>query len=72
MTSTEISQFTTYECVNSADLDPWMVRDEGFRRQAAAVKKIERLQRQLAKAQLELTESQKIITAGLRELARMD
>jgi hypothetical protein len=71
MTATDLQKFNAYECINSADLDPWMVRDEGHRRQAAAVAKLARLERQMAKAQAELAESHRIIEAGLRELAKV-
>lgn len=67
MTSQELAKMTAYEVANLADLDFYAVRDEGFRRQAAAEKKLDRLQKQIAKAQAEMAEATSIIEAAFVE-----
>ena len=66
---TDLAHMATWEVANLADLDPYAVRDEGFRRQAAAEKKLARLQKQIEAAKAEMAGAAIVINAALRELA---
>ena len=70
MTSTEIQKLNAYECIGMADLDAHLVRDEGFRRQTVAEKKLARLMKQVAAAKKEMAEAGMIAAAGMAELAK--
>jgi hypothetical protein len=70
MTSTEMQSLTTYECIGMADLEPHMVRDEGFRRQEIAMKKLAKLQKQVEAAKKALAEAGMIAAAGMAEIAK--
>lgn len=63
----DLQKMTAHEVANLADLDFHSVRDEGFRRQSAAEKKIARLQKQLTKAQAEMKEAAIILTAAFNQ-----
>lgn len=64
----DAKKYTTYELCNLVDIDPITIRKEGERRQSVAMKKIEKLKKQLASAQEELENSQLIIIAIRNEL----
>lgn len=66
----DLAAYTAQQVANLVDVDAYAVRDEGFRRQEAAMKKISRLKKQMAKAQKELAESGRIIEAALAEQKR--
>jgi hypothetical protein len=70
LNAADLQKMTSYEVANLADLDPWTVRDEGFRRQAAAEKKLAKLAKQIEAAKREMTEAARIINAALSEQAR--
>jgi len=65
----DLKLMTAYEVSNLADLDFYAVRNEGFRRQDEAEKKLARLQKQIAKAQAEMADAANIINAALAEQA---
>lgn len=67
---TDLQKMKATEVANLADLDFYAVRDEGFRRQSLAEAKIARLQKQIAKAQAEMTEAAQIINAAMNEQNR--
>lgn len=67
---TDLQKMSAYEVAGLADLDAYAVRDEGFRRQAAAEKKLARLQRQIEAAKREMGDAGKIIEAAFLELGR--
>jgi hypothetical protein len=67
LNATDLMNMKATEVANLADLDFYAVRNEGFRRQAAAELKLARLQRQIAKAQAEMAEAAIIIEAAFRE-----
>lgn len=69
LNANDLQKMTANEVANLADIDVYAVREEGFRRQTAAEKKIARLQKQLAAAQREMAEAGVIITSALKELA---
>ena len=69
LNAADLQKMTANEVAGLADLDFYAVRDEGFRRQAAAEKKIAKLQRQMAAAQAEMAAAGKIISAALAEQA---
>ena len=66
---TDLAKMPAHEVCGVADLDFYAVRDEGFRRQTAAEKKIAKLRAQLAKAEKEMADAHAIINAALREQA---
>ena len=70
LNAADLAKMTSYEVAGLADLDFYAVRDEGFRRQTAAEKKIAKLQKQLAAAQAELAAAGTIIEAAFREQRR--
>jgi hypothetical protein len=70
LNASDLAKYTAAQVANLADVDFYAVRDEGFRRQTAAEKKIARLQKQLAAAQRELAESHEIINAAFAEQRR--
>lgn len=65
----DLATYTAEQVASLADVDVYEVRQEGFRRQTAAEKKIARLKKQLAQAQKELAESGIIIEAAFRQMA---
>ena len=69
LNAADLQKMTANEVAGLADLDFYAVRDEGFRRQAAAEKKIAKLQRQMAAAQAEMAAAGMIISAALAEQA---
>jgi hypothetical protein len=70
MTSSEMQTLTAYECIGMADLEPHMVRDEGFRRQEIAMRKLAKLQKQVDAAKKTLAEAGMIAAAGMAEMAK--
>lgn len=58
--------YLEHELISVASEDWYAVRDEGFRRQEIASKKVAKIQKQLAKAQAELDSAQRIITAAMK------
>jgi len=66
----DLKNMTASEVAGLADLDFYAVRDEGFRRQAAAEAKIAKLRKQIAFAEREMNEAAAIITAALNEQQR--
>lgn len=70
LNATDLQKMTAYEVAGLADLDSYAVRDEGFRRQSAAEKKLARLQKQIEAAKREMADAGKIIEAAFRELER--
>lgn len=67
LNATDLQNYTAEQVASLADVDFYAVRDEGFRRQTAAEKKLARLQKQIAKAQAEMKEAAMIIEAALAE-----
>ena len=67
---TDLAKYTATEVANLADVDFYAVRNEGFRRQSAAEKKIAKLQKQIAAAQREMAEAALIIEAAFAEQRR--
>lgn len=65
----DLKTYTAQQVASLANIDYFSVRDEGFRRQTAAEKKIAKLTKQLAAAQRELADSAMIINAAFREHA---
>jgi len=63
----DLVKYSAKEVASLADLDMHAVRDEGFRRHAAAVKKLASLQRQMAKAQADLAAAEMIVAAADKE-----
>lgn len=70
LNASDLAKMTAYEVASLADVDFYSVRNEGFRRQNAAEKKIAKLRKQLAAAEAEMTEAGAIIEAAFREQAR--
>lgn len=70
LNAADLAKMTAREVADLADVDFYAVRNEGFRRQTAAEKKIAKLQKQLAAAKVEMTEAGTIIEAAFREQAR--
>lgn len=66
----DLRKMKATEVANLADIDFYAVRDEGFRRQAAAEAKLARLAKQVAAAQVEMAAAAVIITAALAEQDR--
>ena len=64
MNPDDLKKYTASEVKNLADLDKYMVRDEGHRRQEIAGKKIDKLRKQLAAALAEMAEAHEIIKAA--------
>lgn len=67
---TDLQKMTSYEVAGLADLDAYAVRDEGFRRQAAAEKKLAKLLKQIEAVKREQAEAAQVINAALAELRR--
>jgi hypothetical protein len=61
----DLQTYTAEQAASLVDIDMHAVRDEGYRRQSAAEKKIARLTKQLAAAHAEMAASARIITAAL-------
>ena len=61
----DLATYTAQQVASLADLDRWAVKDEGFRRQNAAERKIARLTKQIESARREMAESALIIQAAL-------
>lgn len=70
LNAADLKTYKAAEVMNLADVDAHAVRDEGFRRQAAAEAKIAKLEKQLAAAKADLAASHRIITSALAELAK--
>ena len=70
LNASDLATYTAARVASLADVDAYAVRDEGFRRQTAAEKRIARLTKQLAAARHELDISQGIIVAALSQLDR--
>ena len=60
----DLKTYTAQQVASLADVDFHSVRDEGFRRQSAAEKKLGKLRKQIAAAERELEESATIINAA--------
>jgi hypothetical protein len=71
LNATDLPKMSATEVANLADIDFHAVRDEGFRRQSDAEKKIARLQKQIAKAQREMAEAAIIINSALLEQSKI-
>ena len=67
LNAADLAKYTAAEVASLADVDFYAVRDEGFRRQTAAEKKLAKLQKQLAAAQREMAEAAAIIEAAFAE-----
>lgn len=67
LNAADLQKMTAREVANLADLDFYAVRDEGFRRQAAAEKKLAKLRKQMEAAQREMAEAGQIINAAFAE-----
>jgi hypothetical protein len=67
LNAADLQKMTAREVANLADLDHYSVRDEGFRRQTEAEKKIAKLMKQLEKAQAEQEAARVIIEAAYAE-----
>ena len=67
LNANDLMKMKATEVANLADIDFYAVRDEGFRRQAAAEAKLARLAKQVAAAQAEMAAAAAIITAALNE-----
>jgi hypothetical protein len=64
LNSADLKNYSANEVASLADLDKWAVRDEGFRRQELAEKKLAKLRKQLAGAELEMADAHFIIKAA--------
>jgi len=64
LNATDLQTYSASQVASLADLDHYSVRDEGFRRQTAAEKKIAKLRKQLAAAEREMAEAGLIINAA--------
>jgi hypothetical protein len=67
LSATDLQTYSAAQVASLVDVDFYAVRDEGFRRQSAAEKKLARLQKQIAAAQREMIEAEMIINAALDE-----
>jgi len=67
---TDLQKMTALEVANLADIDVFAVRDEGFRRQTVAEKKLAKLTKQIEAAKREMAEAANIISAAFAEQAR--
>jgi hypothetical protein len=70
LNASDLQTYTAQQVASLADVDRWEVKAEGFRRQAAAERKIARLTKQIEAARKELAESAIIIQAAFAEEAR--
>lgn len=70
LSATDLQTYSASQVASLADLDFYAVRNEGFRRQSAAEKKLARLQKQIAAAQREMAEAGEIIEAALAQQRR--
>lgn len=64
--------YKTSELAGVADMDPWAVRDEAYRRSDALRKKLERAKARVASLQAEHDACGYALIAVSRELARFD
>ena len=64
LTASDLKTYSAREVASLADLDKWAVRDEGFRRQELAEKKLAKLRKQIAATELEMIEAHLIINAA--------
>jgi len=64
LNATDLQTYSAAQVASLADLDHYSVRDEGFRRQAAAEKKLAKLRKQLAAAEREMADAGLIINAA--------
>jgi hypothetical protein len=70
LNASDLQKMTAREVANLADLDFYAVREEGFRRQSLAEKKLAKLAKQIEAAKREMAEAAIIINAALNEQAR--
>jgi hypothetical protein len=70
LNANDLQTYTAQQVASLVDIDVWAVRDEGFRRQTAAEKKMARLVRQMEAAKREMAESHIIIEAAFSEMNR--
>lgn len=68
----DLQKMTASEVADLADLDFYAVRDEGFRRQALAEKKLVKLERQLAAVRRQMNDAAVIIQSALSEQQRVN
>ena len=66
----DLAIYTAAQVAQLADVDFYAVRNEGFRRQDAAEKKIARLMKQIEKARAEMADAETIINAADAEWRR--
>lgn len=71
LNAADLATYTADQVASLADLDPWAVRDEAYRRNTAACKALERAKKALAKAEREIAESVVILDAARREFAKL-
>jgi hypothetical protein len=67
---TDLATYTAAQVASLADVDFYSVRDEGFRRQDVAEKKMASLMKQLAKARQMQADAELIINAAEAEWRR--
>lgn len=60
----DLQTYTAEQVASLVDVDAYACRDEGFRRQTAAEKKMARACKMMDRAQAELVASRNIITAA--------
>jgi predicted metal-dependent hydrolase len=70
LSATDLAKMTAREVADLADLDFHAVRDEGFRRQALAEKKLAKAKKALEAAQNEMKAAEAIILAAFAEQRR--
>jgi hypothetical protein len=64
LNAADLKNYSANEVASLADLDKWAVRDEGIRRQELAEKKLAKLRKQIAAAELEMADAHRIINAA--------
>lgn len=70
LNATDLQTYTAAQVANLADVDFYAVRNEGFRRQTAAEKKLAKLRKQIEAAEREMKEAGMIIEAAFNEQQR--
>lgn len=63
----DLATYTAAQVASLADVDRWTVKDEGFRRQSKAEKKMAKARKLLAEAQAEMADAELIIRAALAQ-----
>lgn len=71
LSAKDLATYTASQVASLADVDAYAVRDEGFRRQAAAEKKLAKALKAADEARQALTQSGTIIKAALAELSKV-